>query len=191
MKKIISVISLKGGTGKTTIAVNVASSLKVELLDCDPQGSAREWNACSVRNMPVVPGWEQRVSKLEGVFIIDGPPTLGIAATSIIKVSDLILIPCTPSGLDIASTGQLLNLIGDKSEVWLIPSKVDMRTSVGKQIVEALEEFNIPVTESIGQRSAHISAFSESRSISEYATRSKANTDILHLVKRIKSWLKK
>ena len=47
---IISILNPKGGCGKTNIAINIAHSFqnkgyKVLLVDSDPQGSARDWNA--------------------------------------------------------------------------------------------------------------------------------------------------
>ena len=50
MAKIIALLNQKGVCGKTTIAVNLAHSFKnkgfnVLLVDSDPQGSARDWNA--------------------------------------------------------------------------------------------------------------------------------------------------
>jgi len=50
--KIISLMNEKGGTGKTTLATNLATALhregkKVILVDADPQGSARDWREAS------------------------------------------------------------------------------------------------------------------------------------------------
>ena len=48
--RVIAVGGLKGGTGKTSIAVHLAVGLQgsrryVALVDLDPQGSAVEWDA--------------------------------------------------------------------------------------------------------------------------------------------------
>jgi chromosome partitioning protein len=48
MGKIIAVGNLKGGTGKSTIAVNLACRMaemgrSVALIDADPQGTAAAW----------------------------------------------------------------------------------------------------------------------------------------------------
>lgn len=52
MSKIVAILNQKGGAGKTTIATNLARALqtinqRVLLVDSDPQGSARDWNAVS------------------------------------------------------------------------------------------------------------------------------------------------
>ena len=46
--KVVAVVSQKGGSGKTTLAVHLAtcahlSGQKVALVDLDPQATARRW----------------------------------------------------------------------------------------------------------------------------------------------------
>ena len=56
---IIGIINLKGGVGKTTIAVNIAAVLtelgrRVLVVDADPQGSSLAWSAARQRD-PLFP----------------------------------------------------------------------------------------------------------------------------------------
>ncbi|WP_420841044.1 AAA family ATPase [Bathymodiolus platifrons methanotrophic gill symbiont] len=55
----------KGGAGKTTIATNLARALqtinqRVLLVDSDPQGSARDWNAVSDGGLAPVIGLDRQ-----------------------------------------------------------------------------------------------------------------------------------
>lgn len=85
--KIISVLNEKGGTGKSTVATNLATALhregkRVVLLDCDPQGTARDWRDASPddADLPPVLGVDRPqmlASSLNGInaeiAIIDSP----------------------------------------------------------------------------------------------------------------------
>ena len=60
MSKVVAVLNQKGGSGKTTIATNLAHALmlkgeRVLLVDSDPQGSARDWHEANDASLyPVV-----------------------------------------------------------------------------------------------------------------------------------------
>ena len=109
---IISFLNQKGGVGKTTLAVNVATQLarqdhKVLLIDADKQGSAGTW--ASLRDeapFQVVSMARANMArdalKLAGGYthtIIDGPPHAEEIARSCIIASDFVALPIEPSGL--------------------------------------------------------------------------------------------
>ena len=55
MATVIAILNSKGGTGKTTLATNIAGCLhrrghSVLIVDSDPQGSARDWYESCVRS---------------------------------------------------------------------------------------------------------------------------------------------
>jgi chromosome partitioning protein len=106
--KVLSLVSPKGGTGKSTLTVNLAAAApgKVLILDTDPQGTALAWYERREAENPLLaratPGdLPDAISKAEGagfdrVFIdTAGRDDPGTAAA--IRVADFCLVPCRPT----------------------------------------------------------------------------------------------
>ena len=114
--KTVALISMKGGSGKTTVAAHVAAAAaaqgrNVALIDTDPQQSAARWGDRRAAALPVVltvppsrlAAELQRCSDAgTDLAIIDTPPRAGSdnAAQVAARVADLVLLPCRPSVLD-------------------------------------------------------------------------------------------
>jgi len=181
VRMVIAVVQRKGGVGKTTIAISLAGDLyrrglAVQVIDADPQRSATEWAALgqlpfAVSELPLeigrAAGWAQMIRSLpDTITIIDTPPheyAVGAAAA----VADVMLLPCTPSGLDLSATEQAIAAIafarskrGAQVPALLVPNRVDMRTLEGQQIVEALDELGEIVCKPITARLGYVRAFS-------------------------------
>jgi chromosome partitioning protein len=135
MKKIV-VVNSKGGSGKTTIAINLAATLaanggKPALLDLDPQGSSTRWLGQRPSNRPAITGIEGFRSSAAATrsfqltppndctaLIIDSPAGLdrrGLEAAT--RGADVILMPVMSSDIDIhAATHCIADLLlGEKS----------------------------------------------------------------------------
>jgi chromosome partitioning protein len=165
MSKIIAVLNQKGGAGKTTLSTNLARALqldgdKVLLIDSDPQGSARDWNAAGNGELLPVVGLDrptlakdiQAIQDNQDWLIIDGAPQIAELAVAAIKCADMILIPVQPSPYDVWACEDLVDIIKTRQEVTngkpkaaFIISRVIKNTQLSKEIGEALEGYGLPV----------------------------------------------
>jgi chromosome partitioning protein len=126
---IIAVVAQKGGTGKTTLAINLAAAAELAgkvalIIDTDPQASASEWASWRKGDPPEVidsapPRLAVKIAlaRSQGAtfIVIDTPPHADLAASKAVEAADLVLIPCRPSAFDLAAirtTGQLVKLLG-------------------------------------------------------------------------------
>lgn len=203
---IIALANLKGGVGKSTLAVNIAGALgpKITLIDADPQATAAAWASSGELPYPVielpltgqnVEAWIAEALAVETpTTVIDLPPVLGDATAAALAICDVAVIPVSPSGADLRATNKALELVSEAREargdgrprVLLVPSKVDRRTAAGAEIEAVLHDYGEPVGPSVSQRIAHVDAFSAGQWIGDYAKGSAAHAEIKALASVVK-----
>ena len=164
--RVIAVLNQKGGSGKTTIASNLAAVLhsrghSVAIVDADSsQGTVSEW-ASRDESTPTVlashePALHKNIPALKDAFdfvVIDGAPHVEDMARSAIMASDLVLIPVRPSAADIWSAEDIVDLVQARREVTGAPrvafvvSQQVLRSNLASSVNEALAAFNEPVLE--------------------------------------------
>lgn len=186
MSVVISVLNQKGGSGKTTLATNIAMGLfrqgaKVLLCDTDPQGSARDWRAASEMNPITVVGFDRptlardlsSVGSGYDVVVVDGAPQLKELATAAIKASDAVIIPVQPSPYDVWATSDLVELIKTRQEVTdgklqaaFVVSRAIQNTRLSKDVFEALSHYSLEVFNShTCQRVSYASTAAEGKTV--------------------------
>ena len=153
--QVIAVVSQKGGVGKSTLAVHLATAAnaqgqRVLLLDLDPQGSAMEWANrrgdlppdVSGAN-PASIGKEIERAKIEGyaLVVVDTAPHADHAALQAARAADLVAIPCRPSTFDIAAISATLDLckLANKQALVVI-NAAPVRSRVTQEAQEAIIE---------------------------------------------------
>jgi chromosome partitioning protein len=160
----ILVANPKGGSGKTTLATNIAGWLagkrqRVGLQDADPQGSSTTWLSRRPSLFPSIAGFAADAGKKEmkdvGVewLVVDSAAgTRGEALRDTVRRADAMIVPVSPSVFDMAATADFLKAIGEYKSVrdgglvvGLVAMRVDARTRAAGELDEFLDQFDFPL----------------------------------------------
>lgn len=199
---IIGLLNQKGGVGKTTLGVHLATAFaqqgrRVLMVDADPQASALDWSASREDDglFPVI-GLPKATLHRElkpiaadfDVVVIDGPPRAYDVARSAIMASDMIVIPVQPSPYDVWAAKEIIDLIREShafkenlKRAFAINRKI-VNTAIGRDVNEALSEYDIPVLEtSVCQRVVFAESAATGRTVLEIEPDSLASKEIRSL----------
>ena len=190
---ILTTTNQKGGTGKSTIATNLAACFardgaEVLLVDADPQRSALDWRADRPDTVPLVQVIGLPVENLHReippftrkyeCIIIDGGGRITATARAAVSIADFVLVPTLPSKPDILSTQDFfLNM--------LLTSTLMRRKT--EEYVRTLPYPTFATT--LHQYTAYREAFAVGLSTVEYDTTSKAAKEVLALYAELKEIL--
>jgi chromosome partitioning protein len=157
MALVITVAQQKGGTGKTTLAANIAAALapgrRVALLDIDPQRTLTRWHALRMARSTAAPvlgfsdvaGWRlamelERLRRTHDLVVIDSPPQVDTDAKLAVRGADIVLVPVQPSPPDVWAAEAVLKLAADEGRAArLVLNRVPTpltriaRASIGQQ----------------------------------------------------------
>lgn len=158
----ILVLNAKGGSGKTTVATNLAgyyasAGLKVTLADFDPQGSSTDWLSVRPKDRPKIRGVEAfdtglRVARSTDVLIMDAPSrTHGDNLAALVRRAQTVVLPVVPSPVDIRAALRFFGEIRDlrnviKTDVKLgtVANRVREGTLIANELEDYLFELTLP-----------------------------------------------
>jgi chromosome partitioning protein len=180
----IVVLNPKGGSGKTTISINLASHFAMRgehpvLMDYDVQGSSTDWVRRRTEAQPHIQlisvfergalgsrRLEPRVSEETGRIIVDTPAAVDVAAmVELIRRADKILVPVLPSRIDIHACsrciGQLLLVAKVKrreNRLGIIANRVRLNTVSYQSLLRFLETLGLPIVATLRDSQHYVRA---------------------------------
>ncbi len=166
----ILVINSKGGSGKTTLATNIASyfasiNKKTAIMDYDPQGSSLHWlkirskgaNAIHAANAATQKGNQIRslqmyIPENTEILLIDAPAGVdGVLLQEMVKKTDFIVIPVAPSTIDIHATADFIKdlllrggIRNQKTKIAVVANRVRRTMPVYKPLERFLQVLSLP-----------------------------------------------
>lgn len=205
--KTISILSRKGGTGKTTLATHLsveaeAAGETTALVDIDPQANAAKWGDAREEETPAVFATPaSRLGEMLALLEKEGA-TLSIidtagafeekrptqdAARLAASLSELVVIPCKPAVYDLQAISATINVIRQANvPARIVFNAVPARSRMLLEATRALEVYEVPCAPcTIGQRVAFSYAAVDGRTVGEFEPNSKAASEIRTLYKYI------
>ena len=188
--RTVSIISQKGGAGKTTFALNLAIASEraghaCVLVDIDPQASAAAWGDSREAETPVVVS--AQAARLAEVLatalehgaklcIIDTAPHAQTDALRAARAADLVLVPCRPSVLDLRAIGASADVAAlARTPAVAVLCGVPPRGPLADEAEEALRGAGLDVAPvRIGHRAAFVHAATAGAGVLEHAPGSRA-----------------
>jgi len=209
---VLGLLSRKGGSGKTTLAVHLAvlaqmNGLRVLLVDLDPQRSSASWWRARAAATPQME--ETTPAKLPDLLetagkanvdlvIIDTRPSVEEDAIQVVALSDFVLIPSRPAILDLRAILATVDIVkGSQRAAIILNACQASRTGLGEAPAtgdarKALNAFGVPVAPmTIVQRTAFAQALVGGMTVSETEPSGKAAKEVLALWRFVEKELSK
>ena len=192
--KTVSIISQKGGAGKTTLALNLAGAAEAAgfqtvVIDLDPQASAKSWHDQRNGGAPVVVSAHAsrlaealHTAKEHGadLSIIDTAPHSEATALAAARAADLVLIPCRPAVFDLRAISSSVDLTQiAKKPALVVINAAPPRGPLADQAVQAIRAYGIRTAETrITQRIAFVHSLTAGRTVLEHEPNGAAANEI-------------
>src|SRR3989440_7073422 len=183
MQRIV-VLNPKGGSGKTTIAINLASYLASRrhtpvLMDFDPQGSTLRWVrkrrpaqapihfiAAFEKDTRTTRAFQLRVPDAATQVIVDTPAALDAHhLPEMTRDADKILVPVLPSDIDIHACSRCIRdlllvakIRREEDRIGVIANRIRRNTLTYQSLIRFLHTLGIPIVATIRDSQNYVRA---------------------------------
>ena len=184
--QVYSLITQKGGAGKSTLARQLAvlagESGPSLLIDRDPQRTTRKWwerrssidlvlerpELLDLGSASLTDAVKQLRRKPDGVLFIDTRPAVDEPEAEAARVADLVIVPVRPSPDDLEAVGATLSILRrlDRRAVVIVnAARNDARANGARA---ALSRYPVPVCPvHLADRTVYLNASLEGRGVTE------------------------
>ena len=196
MGKVIAVAQRKGGAGKTMLTAQLAVALAetgpVAVLDIDPQGSLTAWGQLRGRaprainriSVSATTGWRlggelDRLKASHDFVLIDTPPVVDTDARRAIRAADLVLIPLNPSPPDLwAAEGTLKLAAEEKRRAALVFNRAPASSRLRRRMEAEIAARGLHLLgAAFANRTGYASAFADGLGVTETGPTTTAATE--------------
>lgn len=201
----ITVAQQKGGSGKTTLAANLAVEFwkrghSVAVLDTDPQGSLGRWFMTRREEMGDEAGLEfatasawgvsyelDKLLKSNEIVIVDTPPKVDSDLRPAMRASNLVVVPVSVSQVDVWATESILEMAErEGKETLLVLNRAASRAKLTSEIAEKIQEFESRSANTmLANRVIYAEVLGLGKGVMEKSAKSPAATEISKLADEI------
>jgi chromosome partitioning protein len=202
--RVITVAQQKGGSGKTTIAANLAvaylrQGLSVALLDTDPQGSLGRWFMAR-RALGRAEGLEfstssawgvsyecEKLRKTADVVLIDTPPKVDADLRPALREADVVLVPVASSHVDLWATDGVLDLARREGRrAVIVMNRMRSGTRLSADVAAAAGALAADLADStLGNRTVYAETLGQGLGVQESGRRGSADAEIEALAREV------
>lgn len=201
----ITVAQQKGGSGKTTMAVNLAVEFwkrghSVAVLDTDPQGSMGRWFMTRRAAMAGEPGLDfatasawgvsyelDKLLKRNEIVVVDTPPKVDSDLRPAMRGSNLVIVPVAVSQVDVWATDSVLDMARRETrKTLMVMNRAAPRARLTDQIAAQMAELESPTAKTVlRNRVIYAEVLGLGLGVVEQAARGPAATEIRALADEV------